>query len=102
MPKVVAPRSSARGPLADGAVKIKTVNRTRNKAGRPKATAVKTSVVLPPPKRKPASSPPLVSPDPHPQDPELEDEQEIQLPAQKGPSRAVSVSLNPSHDADSL
>ena len=101
MPKVVAPRSSARGPLADGAVKIKTVDRGRNKSGRPRAANVKTSVVLPPPKRKPAPSPPPVSLDLHPGDSGSEDEQEIQLPTQKGPSRAVSVSSNFSCDANS-
>ena len=89
MPKVVAPR---KGALAEGTVKFKTVNRGRNKAGRPTATTVKSSVEPLPPKSQPTLAPSSVIPDLDPRDSESEGEQEIQLPAQKGRSRAVSVS----------
>jgi len=95
MPKVVTPwrANAAKGVLVDGAIKFKERNRTRNKAGRAVATNVKNTLELPPP--KPAPLPLPVLPDQHPRDPESDNEEEIQLPTQKGPSRAVSVSPMP-------
>ena len=103
MPKAVALRkvTALRGAPVDTTVKFKSLSRGRNKAGRATANDIKTTLEFLP--SEPTPLPPSVLPDMHsenPEDPESDDEELIQLKTQKGPSRAVSVSLCGSRGVD--
>jgi hypothetical protein len=91
MPKAVTSRKVVviRGAPVDTTVKFKTVNRTRNKSGRAIANNVKTTLEFLPSDSTP---PPSAILDPYSRDSETDDDEQIQPIAQKGPSRAVSVS----------
>ena len=90
-PKVTAIRSAP----VTSAVKFKTINRSRNKAGRATVRNVKTTLAFLPP--EPTPPPPS---DLHHGELESDDEEVIQLTTQKGPSRAVSVSARTSHSVN--